>query len=186
MADGCIFCRIAGKDISSEIVYEDDHVVSFLDINPISPGHTVVVPKKHFSTIFDLADGDVAGLFVAVRNTMKAIEAGLKPAGFNYGANHGRVAGQAIDHLHIHILPRFENDGGGSMHSIVRNPPKQQSLEEVAGLIRGAGGFKQVEKKEEVPAAKEEKKEEDIGKKLKELEEELAKHTKTFLRMKRP
>lgn len=195
----CIFCRIAEHDLSAEIVYEDENAVAFLDINPIAPGHTVIIPKRHTANILELEDDGVRGLFVAVRNVMKSVQEAMKPAGFNYGVNQGRVAGQVIDHLHVHLLPRFEDDGGGSMHSIVRNPPKQQTLEEIAGVIRGAGGFKQTERieaphirqtaqqqpppKQEAPTQKEE---EGLGEKLKELEEEIVKHTRVLKRMKRP
>lgn len=189
--DNCIFCRIVSRDLNAEIVYEDESAIAFLDINPIAPGHTVAVPKKHAANIFDLEEKELGGIFAAVRNVMKSIQAGMNPAGFNYGVNHGRVAGQAIEHLHVHILPRFENDGGGSMHSVVRNPPRQQTIEDIAGLIRGAGGFKQAEKKEEpkaqaAPTKTPEKKEEGLEEKLKELEAEVAKHLKTLQRMKRP
>ncbi|MBI4017669.1 MAG: HIT domain-containing protein [Candidatus Aenigmarchaeota archaeon] len=188
----CIFCRIASKDLSSEIVYEDSKTLAFLDINPISPGHTVVVPKTHTANIFELDVGGVADLFNAVRSVMKSIQDGLKPAGFNFGVNHGRAAGQAIDHVHVHILPRFENDGGGSMHSIVRNPPKQQTLEEIGGLIRAKAELKPVREESKVPptpiqnAPPKEDDKESLEQKLKELEAEMAKHLKKFQGMRRP
>ncbi|QQG40045.1 MAG: HIT family protein [Candidatus Aenigmatarchaeota archaeon] len=184
--DGCVFCKIATKEIASEIIYEDDKTLAFLDINPITPGHTVVIPKGHASSIVDMDTKGVQAVFTAVRNVVQQIQKAMSPVGFNYGVNQGRAAGQAIDHLHVHVLPRFENDGGGSIHMIVRNPPRKQTVEEIGGTIRAASGFVQKdEPAEEAPAKKEEPKE-DLEKKMKALEEEMSKHIATLKRMRRP
>lgn len=136
--NNCVFCKIIKKEISAKIIYEDENSLSFLDINPHSPGHTVVIPKKHVTTILDLGDDDELKLFTGLKESIILIDKSLKPDGFTIGINHGRAAGQAIEHLHIHILPRFWSDGGGSIHSVVLNKPKE-SLDEIYNKIKNYG-----------------------------------------------
>lgn len=131
----CLFCKIAGKNIPALIIYEDQNNLAFLDVRPISPGHTVVIPKTHAENILDIKNESIGPLFEAVKKTTELLNKSLKPQGFNIGINHGRKAGQAIDHIHIHIIPRFDNDAGGSIHSIVKNPPKE-SIREIAKKIK--------------------------------------------------
>lgn len=130
----CLFCKIAGKTIPSEVIYEDDSVLAFLDINPLSPGHALIVPKIHSENILDLPDEEAAKAFVSVKKVTALLSEKLKPKGFTIGINHGRIGGQLVDHLHIHVIPRFEGDGGGSLHSVVKNPPKE-SLSEIRRKI---------------------------------------------------
>ena len=106
-----------------------------LDIHPISPGHTMVIPKIHAETILDLPEEKIGAVFSAVKKVTEMLNKALAPDGFTLGINHGRVSGQAVMHLHIHIIPRWENDGGGSVHSVVDNPPKE-SIKDIADKIR--------------------------------------------------
>ncbi|MCS6789026.1 MAG: HIT family protein [Patescibacteria group bacterium] len=138
MDNNCIFCKIIKKELESKIIYEDQNVISFLDINPHTIAHTVVIPKKHYSTILDLSNDDILQLFSGLQKVVDLIKKTINPDGFNIGINHGRVAGQVIDHLHIHVLPRFFNDGGGSIHSIIFNKPKE-SLDEIYEKIKKYG-----------------------------------------------
>lgn len=131
----CLFCKIANKEIKSEMIYENGDVFAFLDIHPLAPGHTVVIPKIHAENILDLPDEKFEGLFLAVKKITAILEKALKTEGFTIGINHGKVSGAAIDHLHIHIVPRWRNDGGGSIHSVVHNPPSE-SIEQIAEKIR--------------------------------------------------
>lgn len=133
----CLFCKIVDKTIGAIVVYEDQNTVAFLDIHPKAPGHTMVIPKAHATKLGDVPDSEVGPLFAAVKNVAGTIEKSLAPQGFTIGINQGKAAGQAVDHLHVHIIPRFTNDGGGSVHSIVNNPPKE-TLEEIAGKIKQA------------------------------------------------
>ncbi len=132
--DDCIFCRIGRREIASQAIYEDSSAIAFLDIKPHARGHTVVIPKKHALTAFDLAERELRDFITAVRNTMLRIREVLKPDGFNVGWNQGTAGGQMVPHLHLHIFPRYHGDGGGSMHSIIRNPGGE-SVEEVAKLF---------------------------------------------------
>jgi len=131
----CLFCKIIKKEIPAEIIYEDGKTLAILDINPRSPGHTMVLSKFHSETILDLPEKEIGSLFGAVKKVTQLIKNGLKPEGFTIGINHGKISGQVIDHLHIHIIPRFKDDGGGSVHSVVNNPPTK-SLSEIKSKIQ--------------------------------------------------
>jgi histidine triad (HIT) family protein len=131
----CLFCQIVNKEIPADIIYEDDTAVAVLDIHPKAPGHTMVLPKEHSENILDLPDDKVEGVFKAVKNVTELLRKSLKPDGFTIGINHGKASGQAVEHLHIHIMPRWQNDGGGSIHSVVDNPPKEP-LKKIAAKIR--------------------------------------------------
>ena len=130
----CIFCKIAKKEIPAEIIYEDKHALAFLDINPHAKGHTVVIPKVHTTTILSLGDEQAEKLMTAIKTAMDRIQKILEPDGFNVGWNHNTAGGQVVPHLHVHIFPRYNGDGGGSMHSIIKNPGNL-SVEKVAKLF---------------------------------------------------
>ncbi|BCX15985.1 MAG: histidine triad protein [Candidatus Parcubacteria bacterium] len=130
----CIFCQIIKKEKAAHLLYEDDFALAVLDIFPRAKGHTLVLPKKHGETILDFSGQELGNLFEAVKKVTALLKEKLKADGFTIGINHGKVSGQAIDHLHIHILPRFENDKGGSIHSVVNQPPAE-SLEEIRKII---------------------------------------------------
>src|SRR3989344_5310822 len=117
----CLFCRIARHEIPSEVVYEDASALAFLDIHPVAPGHAVVIPKAHAETILDAPDEALGPLFTAVKRTTEMIGRTLAPRGFTIGINHGRAGGQTVDHVHVHIIPRREGDGGASIHAAVHN-----------------------------------------------------------------
>ncbi len=130
----CFFCKIINKEAPAEIVYEDADAVAFLDIHPKAPGHTMVLPKVHAETILDLPEEKVGRVFKAVKNVTELLNKTLKPDGFTIGINHGEASGRIIEHLHIHIMPRWLNDGGGSVHSVVDNP-LNESLKEIKNKI---------------------------------------------------
>lgn len=134
-AEKCVFCKIANGEIPCHKVYEGKNVFAFLDINPHAKGHTVVIPKKHGETVFDLAEKDNKNIMAAIVKVMKIIQDRLNPDGFNVGWNHNTAGGQVVPHLHIHIMPRYNGDGGGSMHSVIKNSGNM-TVEEVAGLFK--------------------------------------------------
>jgi len=133
----CLFCKIAKHEIGSAIVYETGDTVAFLDIHPKAPGHTMVIPKRHAETILELTGRNLGQLFRSVQEVTRGLRETLSADGFTIGWNHGKKAGQIIEHLHVHIIPRFENDRGGSIHSVVDNPPKE-SLGEIRTRIQQA------------------------------------------------
>lgn len=131
----CLFCSIVKKEVPSDtVIHESDAALAVLDLNPLAPGHTMVLPKVHAENILDLPRGQVGPVFQTVRDVTALLKKALAPDGFTIGINHGRDAGQAIDHLHIHIIPRYKGDGGTSIHGIVHNPPKE-SLQEIKNKI---------------------------------------------------
>jgi histidine triad (HIT) family protein len=146
----CIFCKIVNGEIPAFKVYEDSSILSFMDANPCAPGHVVVIPKKHIKNFLELDDELIGPLFKVVKKMTKQIKDALNPDDFNIGINYGKLTG-GIEHLHIHIIPRFKGDGGGSMHTIVRNPPKED-LASIAEKIKGA---KSPEQKSEEPKVEE-------------------------------
>lgn len=105
-----VFTKIIKREIASNIVYEDDLVIAFLDISQTTKGHTLVVPKEAHENIFEL-NSDIAGhLFKVVVKLSKAIKKAFNPDGLNIINNNGFVAGQRVFHYHIHILPRYKDD----------------------------------------------------------------------------
>ena len=103
--DDCIFCKIINREIPSDIVYEDEQVLAFKDINPQMPIHILVIPKKHIESIIDLKIQDetlVGRIFIAIKNIAKDI--GIDKTGFRVISNCGENAGQTVKHLHFHIL----------------------------------------------------------------------------------
>jgi len=133
--NACLFCSIAKKEISAEVIYESDGALAFLDIHPMAPGHALVIPKQHVDTILDLPENDFISIFKAMREVEKMVIKSLKPDGFTLGINQGKVSGQEVDHLHIHIAPRFFGDRGKSFQAIVRNTPKE-SIKEIAKKLK--------------------------------------------------
>lgn len=131
----CLFCKIVAGQIPNYTVWEDDSVLAFLDIHPCSKGHTVVIPKKHFGTIEEMNDIDWQKTMAGLRGAMIKVGEVLQPHGMNVGINNGKAAGQAVGHVHWHIIPRYEGDGGGSMHSIVRSKDTGD-VADVAKLFR--------------------------------------------------
>lgn len=130
----CLFCKIVAQQIPNYTVYEDEHALAFLDIHPCVAGHTVVIPKVHALTLPELPAAEVGPLFLGVQATMQRLQEVLRPDGFTVGWNHGEAGGQAVPHVHIHVLPRYDNDGGGNMHSVVRNP-SERPVDAVAKLF---------------------------------------------------
>ncbi len=128
----CIFCKIIAGQLPNHTLYEDGQVLAFLDVFPKVEGHTVVIPKKHGATIFDFTSEELGVVMHGVQQAARKISEVLKPDGFTIGLNHGEVAGQAVPHLHFHILPRSKEDGGGSMHSIV----KQENMRDVSEIAK--------------------------------------------------
>ncbi|MGC9046760.1 MAG: HIT family protein [Minisyncoccia bacterium] len=130
----CLFCKIINKEINADIIYEDEDVLVILDIQPRAPGHAIVLPKKHVANILELEQNDIGLVFSGVQKATQLLDKSLNPDGFTIGINQGRASGQTIDHLHIHIMPRWYNDGGGSIHSVVNNKPTE-SLSEIKNKI---------------------------------------------------
>lgn len=134
----CLFCRMVSRELAHEIIYEDDVCLATMDIHPRSPGHCFVIPKRHAQNMGEVPEGDMGALFQGVRNAATLIKRALNPDGLTIGINEGRAGGQEIDHLHIHIMPRWNGDGAKGVQSVVSNTPKE-SIVEIAAKIRKVG-----------------------------------------------
>ena len=110
-ASDCIFCKIAEGGMPSYKVYEDSNIVAFLDIYPIHSGHVLVVPKRHSVDIFDTPDDVLQQVMAAARKISPAVMKATKADGINIGMNNRPASGQVVMHIHLHIIPRFKDDG---------------------------------------------------------------------------
>lgn len=133
----CIFCKIIAKEIPAHKVYEDEYALGILDIHPRAPGHTMIIPRSHVETIIEVPNGELESLFSAVKKMTTVLKNALVADGFTIGVNHGKASGQEVDHLHIHIIPRWYTDDGSSVHTVVNNPPTE-SLAAIAEKIKKA------------------------------------------------
>ncbi len=130
----CIFCKIIAGEVPNYTLGENQQAISFLDVQPVVKGHALVIPKVHAETLLDLPDDQVEGLFLLVKETTQKIQNTLHPDGFNIGVNMHKAGGSAVEHLHVHIIPRWQNDGGGNMHTIVHSA-SEESVEETLEQI---------------------------------------------------
>ena len=110
-ADDCLFCKMAAGQIPVTKIYEDDVVLSFLDIGPISDGHTLVIPKQHYEKLHTCPPELLAQVASRTGKIAGAVMSAMKSDGYNILCNNGRAAGQVIEHLHFHIIPRLTGDG---------------------------------------------------------------------------
>lgn len=111
----CIFCRIVRGDQPSHKVYEDDGYIAFLDINPFSRGHTLVCPKAHGETIWDMKEDEIGDLFMTANNVSKAVVAATGADGFRFVQNNGEAANQVVAHVHVHVIPIMMHQKGRVM-----------------------------------------------------------------------
>lgn len=110
MAD-CIFCKIIAGEMPAQKVYENDKIFAFLDITPVNPGHTLVLPRAHHVDLLETPDDVLADIITRTKKIAAAIMKAVKADGFNIGVNTKPAAGQAVFHTHLHIIPRFNGDG---------------------------------------------------------------------------
>ncbi|MFX1345258.1 MAG: HIT family protein [Promethearchaeota archaeon] len=131
----CIFCKITRREIPSKIIYENSLSLAFLDISPISEGHTIVITKKHYSTLEDIPDHDLAELYKVVKKIARMIHEKLQIDGYNILQNNFTAAGQIVKHFHVHIIPRNFDDGKFRV-KIPRTPADETELHNVLKKIK--------------------------------------------------
>lgn len=132
MKNDCVFCAIAAGEIPSFKIYEDDFVLAFLDINPFSEGHTLVIPKEHYKGLLDVPSDVLAVLLERVQKVSSHIAKALACDGFNILQNNGAAAGQTVNHIHFHIVPRME----GSVLSFESGKEDMEKLSALASRLR--------------------------------------------------
>lgn len=106
----CVFCKIVSRKIPAEILYENDHAIAVLDINPIHFGHALIIPKQHCNDFLDLPDETYHSILQAAKIVTYALVQSLKLEGYNIFSNNGTIAGQSVFHFHLHITPRYRGD----------------------------------------------------------------------------
>lgn len=109
--DNCIFCKLANGDIPTNVIYEDDMFTVILDASPATRGHALILPKNHAANIYELPDETAAKVFVLAKKLATKMTEVLNCDGFNLIQNNGEVAGQTVFHFHLHLIPRYKNDG---------------------------------------------------------------------------
>lgn len=105
--ENCIFCSIIKGDIPSFKIYEDDDFLAFLDIAPGTKGHTLIIPKEHAATLEDLSDDKASKILILAKKIVKAMKEVHGFTNYNIIQNNGKIAGQTVDHYHMHIIPRY-------------------------------------------------------------------------------
>jgi histidine triad (HIT) family protein len=133
--EDCIFCAIASGDGPAEIIQEDEHTVAFMDINPWTRGHSLVIPRQHAKDIFEIEDNELAHVMTAVKRLATRIRDTLQCDGINLLNSAESAAWQTVFHFHVHVIPRYEDDP-------LQLPGKpmdvdQDELEQIADEIRG-------------------------------------------------
>ncbi|MDG6925322.1 MAG: HIT domain-containing protein [Nitrososphaerota archaeon] len=131
--DKCVFCRIVRGELPAEKVYEDDRYIAFLDINPFSRGHTLVSPKAHGETIWDMDEHDIGELFMTASEVSKAVVEVTGADGFRFVQNNGEAANQVVAHVHVHVIPIAMHEKGKVMDRLKLTP---EQLAETAKKIR--------------------------------------------------
>jgi len=106
--NSCIFCKIVRKQAPASFVYEDASVIAFLDIRPLNLGHTLVIPKEHYETIYEIPDELIGHIHKIVKRTALAIKRATEADGISVIQQNERAAGQEIFHLHVHVVPRYQ------------------------------------------------------------------------------
>lgn len=132
----CLFCKIIAGDIPSAKVYEDEHVYAFLDISQVAKGHTLVIPKTHTKNLYDTPEDVAANLFKVVPKIANAIKDTYGAVGMNLLNNNEAEANQQVFHLHLHLLPKYQDDGGFSANwQINTDKYTAQDLQKIASEI---------------------------------------------------
>lgn len=130
----CIFCKIIDGTIPSAKIYEDEHVYAFMDIMPLTKGHTLIIPKNHKENVYDLSEEEASNLFKVVPKIASALKDTYGPIGMNLINNNGAHAGQSVFHFHLHFIPRYDKADGFS--AIWNTKEKTFTPEIIQGLAK--------------------------------------------------
>jgi histidine triad (HIT) family protein len=133
---GCVFCKIRDGEIPSMRVYEDDRTLAFMDINPLNAGHCLVVTKNHAPTIWDSDPKDLQAAIVAGQKVALGLRQAVKPDGLNILQANGPAAFQSVPHYHLHLIPRWNNDGKGFDWKLV--PGDRAQIQAIGERLRDA------------------------------------------------
>ena len=132
----CVFCRIRDGQIPSMRIHEDDRTLAIMDINPLNAGHCLVITKTHAATLFESDEADLGAVIVAAKKVALALRTALRPEGLNLLQANGAAAFQSVPHFHLHLIPRWTNDGKGFDWALV--PGDRAEIAAVSEKIRAA------------------------------------------------
>jgi histidine triad (HIT) family protein len=134
----CIFCKIVSGKLRARIINENDYAMAFLDAFPLSSGHTLVVPKAHYSKVQDMNKEYSCAVFSIACQIAAILEPTVRVNASTIAIHNGRDAGQEVPHIHIHIVPRSANDGAGPIHSLFNSRPKlnDEEMDKLADKLR--------------------------------------------------
>ncbi len=136
--EDCIFCKIVKGDIPSFKVYEDDKVLAFADVNPISEGHTLIIPKKHAENIWEIDPEDLAAIHLTSKKVAQAMTDSLKPEGIAFLQLNGRAVNQVVMHYHLHLIPRVSGAPELVMTNWELKPGDMEAIKKTAEKIASA------------------------------------------------
>lgn len=131
----CVFCQIIQGKIPAIKVHEDQSTLTFMDMQPLNPGHTLTVPKVHATNLFEISEVDLNAVAVASQRIARAVHAALKPGGIRIIQTNGAAAGQSVFHYHVHVIPM---EAGQRLNVHGRERASPEALEAVAAPIRAA------------------------------------------------
>ncbi len=131
--DNCIFCKIIAGEIPSHTIYEDEQFKVILDVNPATRGHALILPKNHYANFYEQPEVDSVDTIRLAKKMMQRMTDKLKCDGFNIVQNNGSVAGQTVLHYHMHLIPRYHNDG--EILKYVAGSPSQEELAQIKRTI---------------------------------------------------
>lgn len=129
----CVFCQIISQNGHAFKIYENDHVLAFLDIYPVSDGHTLIVTKKHFTHWTVTPDHLISEISKAVKPVVKILDQKLKPSGYNFLSNQGAIASQEVMHFHLHIVPKYDRAYGFLLHP---ERSRNRTVPEIFSIIK--------------------------------------------------
>jgi histidine triad (HIT) family protein len=132
----CVFCSIRDGQVPAVVVAEDERALAIMDINPINDGHMLVIPKAHAATIFEIAEEDLIAAIRLAKRIATGIRKELAPDGLNLIQNNGAAASQSVPHFHLHLIPRWVDDGKGLTWELIPGSPTR--IRQMAAAIRAA------------------------------------------------
>ena len=141
MSESCSFCNIVLRKDQASIIYEDDCVLAFMDLHPANVGHTLVVPREHWETIYDIPEKVLADLFAVVKRVSVAVKKAVSAEGISILQFNERAAGQSVKHFHVHVVPRFRGDAiskfiGAMLRPVGFEKVEREDLDEIAEKIK--------------------------------------------------
>jgi len=141
MSESCNFCEIVSGENPASIIYEDGNVLAFMDLHPANVGHTLVVPKEHWETVYDIPEKVLSNLFAVVKRISVAVKKAVGAEGISILQFNERAAGQSVMHFHVHVIPRFRGDAISKLIGAMLGPTgfekaARENLDEIAKKIK--------------------------------------------------